>query len=110
MKHDGENAPIHAAMRADELLEKGDFDGYAGVEEDCTGGTGTAQGGVEGRRVEALKRPVRPIPLCFHMAVDLHRLQTRSPAQELTNFSAHIKQRRTSSWAAGSLSGLILIL
>ena len=29
MKHDGENAPIHAAMRADELLEKGDLDGYA---------------------------------------------------------------------------------
>ena len=25
----GEDAPIHAAMRADELLEKGDLDGYA---------------------------------------------------------------------------------
>ncbi len=96
-------------MREDALLGKGDLDGYA-VRENCEGGTGVAQGGVEGRRVKVLKWPVRPIPLCFHMAVDLHRLQTRSPAQELTNFSVHIKQRRTSSWAAGSWSGLIVIL
>ena len=25
----GQNAPIHAAMRADAMLEKGDLDGYA---------------------------------------------------------------------------------
>ncbi len=29
MKQHGEDAPIHAAMRADELLEAGDLDGYA---------------------------------------------------------------------------------
>ncbi len=29
VKHHGEDAPIHAAMRADELLEAGDLDGYA---------------------------------------------------------------------------------
>jgi hypothetical protein len=27
--HHGEDAPIHAAMRADAMLEKGDLDGYA---------------------------------------------------------------------------------
>ncbi len=29
VKQHGEDAPIHAAMRADALLEKGDLDGYA---------------------------------------------------------------------------------
>ena len=29
VKQHGEDAPIHAAMRADELLEEGDLDGYA---------------------------------------------------------------------------------
>ncbi len=29
VKRHGEDAPIHAAMRADELLEAGDLDGYA---------------------------------------------------------------------------------
>ncbi len=29
VKHHGDDAPIHAAMRADELLEAGDLDGYA---------------------------------------------------------------------------------
>ncbi len=29
MKQHGQDAPIHAAMRADALLEKGDPDGYA---------------------------------------------------------------------------------
>ena len=29
VKQHGEDAPIHAAMRADELLEAGDLDGYA---------------------------------------------------------------------------------
>ncbi len=29
MKQHGEDAPIHAAMRADAMLEKGDVDGYA---------------------------------------------------------------------------------
>ena len=29
VKRHGQDAPIHAAMRADELLEKGDLDGYA---------------------------------------------------------------------------------
>ncbi len=29
MKQHGEDAPIHAAMRADAMLEKGDLDGYA---------------------------------------------------------------------------------
>ena len=29
MKHHGQDAPIHAAMRADELLEAGDLEGYA---------------------------------------------------------------------------------
>ncbi len=29
VKHHGEDAPIHTAMRADELLDKGDLDGYA---------------------------------------------------------------------------------
>ncbi len=29
VKQHGPDAPIHAAMRADELLEKGDLDGYA---------------------------------------------------------------------------------
>ncbi len=28
MKHHGEDAPIEAAMRADELLERADLDGY----------------------------------------------------------------------------------
>ncbi len=28
MKHHGEDAPIHAAMRADAMLETGDLDGY----------------------------------------------------------------------------------
>ncbi len=28
-KHHGEDAPIHAAMRADAMLDKGDLDGYA---------------------------------------------------------------------------------
>ena len=28
VKHHGPDAPIHAAMRADELLEAGDLDGY----------------------------------------------------------------------------------
>ncbi len=28
VKHDGEDAPIEAAMRADAMLEKGDLDGY----------------------------------------------------------------------------------
>jgi len=29
MKQHGPDAPIHAAMRADAMLEKGDLDGYA---------------------------------------------------------------------------------
>ena len=29
IKKHGKDAPIHAAMRADELLEAGDLDGYA---------------------------------------------------------------------------------
>ncbi len=29
VKQHGEAAPIHAAMRADAMLEKGDLDGYA---------------------------------------------------------------------------------
>lgn len=29
VKHHGEDAPIHAAMRADELLEAGDLEGCA---------------------------------------------------------------------------------
>ncbi len=29
VKHHGADAPIHAAMRTDELLEAGDLDGYA---------------------------------------------------------------------------------
>ncbi len=29
MQHHSEDAPIQAAMRADELLEAGDLDGYA---------------------------------------------------------------------------------
>ena len=29
VKQHGEDAPIHAAMRADAMLEKGDLDGYA---------------------------------------------------------------------------------
>ena len=29
VKQHGQDAPIHAAMRADELLEAGDLDGYA---------------------------------------------------------------------------------
>ncbi len=28
VKQHGDDAPIHAAMRADELLDKGDLDGY----------------------------------------------------------------------------------
>ncbi len=29
IKHHGADAPIHAAMRADAMLEAGDLDGYA---------------------------------------------------------------------------------
>ncbi len=29
VKHHGQDAPIHAAMRADAMLDKGDLDGYA---------------------------------------------------------------------------------
>ena len=29
IKQHGQDAPIHAAMRADAMLEKGDLDGYA---------------------------------------------------------------------------------
>ncbi len=29
VKQHGEDAPIHAAMRADTMLDKGDLDGYA---------------------------------------------------------------------------------
>ena len=29
VKHHGKDAPIHAAMKADAMLEKGDLDGYA---------------------------------------------------------------------------------
>ena len=29
VKQHGEDAPVHAAMRADAMLEKGDLDGYA---------------------------------------------------------------------------------
>ncbi len=29
MRSDGQDAPIHAAMRADAMLEKGDLGGYA---------------------------------------------------------------------------------
>ena len=29
VKRHGKNAPIHAAMRADAMLDKGDLDGYA---------------------------------------------------------------------------------
>ncbi len=29
MNQHGEDAPIHAAMRADAMLDKGDLDGYA---------------------------------------------------------------------------------
>ncbi len=29
VKHHGQDAPIHAAMRADALLDEGDLDGYA---------------------------------------------------------------------------------
>ena len=29
VKQHGQDAPIHAAMRADTMLEKGDLDGYA---------------------------------------------------------------------------------
>ncbi len=29
VKRHGQDAPIHAAMRADDMLDKGDLDGYA---------------------------------------------------------------------------------
>ena len=29
VKRHGQNAPIHAAMRADTMIDKGDLDGYA---------------------------------------------------------------------------------
>ena len=29
VKHHGEDAPIQAAMRADDMLDRGDLDGYA---------------------------------------------------------------------------------
>ncbi len=29
VKHHGQDAPIHAAMKADAMLKKGDLDGYA---------------------------------------------------------------------------------
>ena len=29
MKQHGEDAPLHAAMRADAMIEKGELDGYA---------------------------------------------------------------------------------
>ncbi len=29
VKHHGQDAPVHAAMRADAMLEAGDLDGYA---------------------------------------------------------------------------------
>ena len=29
VKHHGEDAPIHAAMRADAMLDKGDLDGFS---------------------------------------------------------------------------------
>ncbi len=29
VKRHGQDAPVHAAMRADAMLEKGDLDGYA---------------------------------------------------------------------------------
>ncbi len=29
VKQHGQDAPVHAAMRADAMLEKGDLDGYA---------------------------------------------------------------------------------
>ncbi len=29
VKQDGQDAPVHAAMNADAMLEKGDLDGYA---------------------------------------------------------------------------------
>ncbi len=29
IKHHGQDAPIHAAMHADAMLDKGDLDGYA---------------------------------------------------------------------------------
>ncbi len=29
IKHHGQDAPVHAAMRADAMLEKGDLDGFA---------------------------------------------------------------------------------
>ncbi len=38
VKRHGKDAPIHAAMRADAMLEAGDLDGYArGVEADTAG-------------------------------------------------------------------------
>ncbi len=37
VKHLGEYAPIHAAMRADAMLEAGDLDGYAVFERKSVG-------------------------------------------------------------------------
>ncbi len=44
VKQHGQDAPIHAAMRADAMLEAGDLDGLRGVEAGAAGG-GRATGG-----------------------------------------------------------------
>ncbi len=45
VRRHGEDAPIHAAIRADAMLEAGDLDGYGGVAEDTAGGGGVAGDG-----------------------------------------------------------------
>ncbi len=40
MKHHGQDAPIHAAMRADAMLDKGDLDGYAVFKRALSSSTG----------------------------------------------------------------------
>ncbi len=50
VKHHGNDAPIHAAMRADAMLEAGDLDGYA-VWKRILRAVGELQGTEPGARV-----------------------------------------------------------
>ena len=54
MKRHGENAPIHAAMRSDAMLDKGDLDGYAAWKRILRAVGGVAKGGARVQQQSSL--------------------------------------------------------
>ena len=74
VKHHGEDAPIHAAMNADAMLEKGDLDGCAVWKRILR----EPWRSYRGRRLSRVRRFTdRPLPTWHRMGLPKHRRAAR---------------------------------